>query len=312
MKNRLSASQTLPRRMSIPRIEGFSVEDFRRDYREPGKAVIITGALDAWPAMKTWNPEFFKEKYGDREVSATHDLVFKGVSYERPEKDHRSPMKVREVVERITSGKSCYIDKGDLAFFPSLEKDFDFEEFIGPDPGHIDCKLWLGAITRTGMHYDMSDNFHAQIFGEKNVMLLSPESSAYLYPFGGCIVNSQVDPAEPDLDKFPKFARTTVYEATLQPGDMLFLPKGWWHYFRTFAPSISINCWHGGFLTAGYQARVVNAAGLHLWFKIMSDFFWYGFLRRPYKTRLYYDGPPTGMLLYQLVRTNLSHFFKKR
>ena len=34
-----------------------------------------------------------------------------------------------------------------------------------------------------------------------------------------------------------------LWQVTLDPGDVLFVPKKWWHYVQSLDTSISINTW---------------------------------------------------------------------
>jgi hypothetical protein len=47
----------------------------------------------------------------------------------------------------------------------------------------------------------------------------------------------------PDHAKFPRFAEAKYLEAVLGPGDLLFMPKGMWHYVRSLTTSVSVNFW---------------------------------------------------------------------
>lgn len=44
---------------------------------------------------------------------------------------------------------------------------------------------------------------------------------------------------------FPAFPRVPLLEAFLGPGDMLYIPPGWWHHVRSLAPSFSVSFWWG-------------------------------------------------------------------
>ena len=50
---------------------------------------------------------------------------------------------------------------------------------------------------------------------------------------------SAVDPEHVDLARYPAFAGATVLDIEVEPGDLLFLPVGWWHWVRALDVSIS-------------------------------------------------------------------------
>lgn len=59
---------------------------------------------------------------------------------------------------------------------------------------------------------------------------------------------SAVDVEEPadsavNKAKYPLFANAKHVDCVLGPGDILLIPKGWWHYVRSITPSFSINFW---------------------------------------------------------------------
>lgn len=53
----------------------------------------------------------------------------------------------------------------------------------------------------------------------------------------------QVDVNAPDPDSFPLFMRVPYSECTLNEGDILYIPRRWWHFVRAETPSISVNYW---------------------------------------------------------------------
>jgi hypothetical protein len=55
-----------------------------------------------------------------------------------------------------------------------------------------------------------------------------------------------VDPMAPDLKKYPRFAEAARHaqSTTLEPGDALYIPYGWWHGVESLEPlSILVNYW---------------------------------------------------------------------
>jgi hypothetical protein len=93
------------------------------------------------------------------------------------------------------------------------------------------------------MHYD-TENVHAtvtEIYGDKEFVLYAPSDTPYLYPNPKQPNQSLLrDPHHADAERFPLFAKARQYRAVLRPGDMVFVPCGWWHTARALSPSISI------------------------------------------------------------------------
>lgn len=102
-------------------------------------------------------------------------------------------------------------------------------------------------------------NCYAQVLGRKRVWLAPPSIGPYMYAHGGCpndeaevyaTNTSQVPVFElssSDRTKYPHFfeqVEAECMEEILEPGDMLFMPPGWWHAMRgegtTFAWSVSM------------------------------------------------------------------------
>ncbi len=95
------------------------------------------------------------------------------------------------------------------------------------------------------LHYD---NCHAhaficQLHGDKEFTLFGPDQTPLLYADDAIMPNlSGVDDIEsPDLVRFPLFANAVPIKLLLGPGEMLFVPAGWWHTARMLNPSVSVS-----------------------------------------------------------------------
>ena len=287
-----------PRRSPLPRLQGFDRETFARDFDRARRPVVLSGAVASWPALGAWTPEAFAERFRDLEVSASVDLPDSQVPYLFRNVDHRRKMTFGAFVERLGAGDRCYVDQADVKRFAGLEEDYSFAPLGAADVRVT--SLWLGARTRSGLHYDYLDNLFAQVYGEKRALLVAPEAARLLYPFADNVTKSQVAPESPDLGRHRRFARATLHEALLEPGDVLFIPQGWWHYLATPGVSISLSCWYGHPLPRLHDARVMLRTGVRGWGRLIRDFFWHGVLGRPYEARLY-SLPPTGKLIWDLL-----------
>ncbi|WP_337843414.1 cupin-like domain-containing protein [Rheinheimera sp.] len=111
--------------------------------------------------------------------------------------------------------------------------------------------LWLGNRSLAACHYDSSDNLACVIAGKRRFTLFPPEQIANLYPGpleptpGGQVI-SLVDFANPDLQKFPNFAKAQAVAQVveLEPGDALYLPAMWWHQVEALESfNLLLNYW---------------------------------------------------------------------
>jgi hypothetical protein len=112
-------------------------------------------------------------------------------------------------------------------------------------------RIWIGNRIRVAPHYDLMENIGVCLAGRRRFTLFPPEQLANLYagPFeltpAGTPV-SMVDPLAPDLERYPRYAEAwaNARQATLEPGDALYIPYTWWHGVEALEPvSILVNYW---------------------------------------------------------------------
>ena len=112
--------------------------------------------------------------------------------------------------------------------------------------------FWFGPKgCVTPLHHDPMDNLFFQYVGRKRVLLYPPQKQGTLkdlyYAGKGHSIQdntSAVDVENPDINKFPNFAEApAAQEALVGPGDVLFIPKRWWHHVRSLETSVSVNSW---------------------------------------------------------------------
>jgi hypothetical protein len=107
----------------------------------------------------------------------------------------------------------------------------------------------------------------AQVEGRKHVLLFPPSQTYNLYPHP---VAHQMDnftiadPEAPDTERFPALARARALETTLTPGEVLWLPRFWWHLVRQLdagKPNLSLNFWVGYKGTHGFMQELRSKVG---------------------------------------------------
>jgi ribosomal protein L16 Arg81 hydroxylase len=78
-----------------------------------------------------------------------------------------------------------------------------------------------------------------QLHGRKQFTLVAPGVTPRVYNEVG--VYAEVDPANPDYQAYPDFRDAATTLVTLEPGETLFLPVGWWHRVESLDISISLS-----------------------------------------------------------------------
>jgi len=100
--------------------------------------------------------------------------------------------------------------------------------------------LWVGpAGTFTPLHFDLTNNFIAQIVGRKRLKLLPASEAGRLGEEG--VVYSQIKDLEAPLDPIvhPRLNGVRVFDLELAAGEILFVPFGWWHQVRALDFSVT-------------------------------------------------------------------------
>ncbi len=209
--------------------------------REP---VLFKGLAGAWPALTKWTPDFLQQIAGDRIVTVV-----------RGDREANHPvfesMRLADFFAHCfrpddVESSTLYLKEFDLLDeLPVLLQDVDFSPLEFPDSRSYH-DAWIGQRgARTGLHCDIFNNFLTHIVGRKKVTVIPPENTPDVYPSGKfdyCARLAGVNGFEPDLARFPRFARALEAGTTyiLEPGDTLYIPKLWWHQVSSETPTISL------------------------------------------------------------------------
>lgn len=229
----------------VQTVSKISADDFLRKHIRPKQPLKMTGMMSDWPAMKKWSFEFFRDLKSDSTVHLEEGNVMQKSTEFRKETFSDYIKKLIDEPEDAESGSSAYLSVFKVFNeFPELREDVDFSILNQHKLKHSSVG-WLGpAGTVTGYHIDWGDNILAQIHGRKCIHLASPADSPNMYvskKFDQGTTISEVDLLNYDREKFPKFAGVKHTKVVLHPGEMLFIPRGWWHHVQSLDKSISVS-----------------------------------------------------------------------
>jgi len=231
----------------VDRRSGLSRDEFRDQYYALNSPVVLQNLMTGWAATSKWTADYLKSVAGEGvvEIMTNRDA---DANFEKNSNAHRTELRFADYVNMVYSGKvtNDYCLVAGNGFFnrpvsDELLADFAaFPEYLNPLNADRRCFLWFGpAGTVTPLQYDRCNVLLAQIAGRKRYRLVPASQWQYVYNSEGTI--SDVDCERPDLDRHPRFRHATVIDVVVQPGEVLFLPVGWWHHTRSLDVSMTVS-----------------------------------------------------------------------
>lgn len=235
---------------SIRRIDlsAISSDLFFEKYQKSGTPVIITGLqVDDWNLnylCKQLDQQEFLFRYYGRERYQQDKRTWKNIGsgvplQVMPFTDYVELLKSHEAHEKDIYLAKCSLKDTNLAKCNSLS---GIGEKLGLTKPVGNLNLWVAPGGHVEcLHYDTLDGILIQLHGSKKVLLFPPSQTYNLYPFSvfvhllhGLELRawfSKVYPENPDFVAFPKLKRALEHkqEVILKPGEMLYIPIGWWH-----------------------------------------------------------------------------------
>jgi len=249
-------------KFSIEYREELSCDEFSAKYLYPLRPVVIRKAIHQWRAVARWSPEFFKSEFGQMSFTINESEPIDKYSGAGGSLELTMAELIDRVLESTDENPAPYFRNKILySLFPMLKEDIQpLPKYLFPNwLGDRYLVKYVGEVLNRGaaielyiggkggtfpvLHYDgaATHAFLMQIYGRKEFIIFSPDQARYLYPLPERRNLSQVNVLKPDLEKFPLFAQAVPTTFILEPGELLFIPSGWWHTTRMLSPSISIS-----------------------------------------------------------------------
>lgn len=225
-------------------VDAISPVDFKKQYLDPRKPVVIKNLTKDWPAREKWTTDYFKTLAGDIEVPLYDNSK---ADPSKPINAATAKMKLRDYLDLIKR------EPTELRIFlfnffkhvPSLKDDVIIpKDLMGGFIESMPAMFFGGSNSVTFLHYDIDlpHIFHTHFGGRKHVILFENKWKRRLY----CIPNAtyaleDYDILNPDYEKFPALQGVQGEEVFLEHGDTLFMPTGYWHWMKYIDGSFSLS-----------------------------------------------------------------------
>ena len=271
----------------IDTVDDISPEDFKTKYFIPQQPVVIRNLAKQWPAYTKWNWDYLKQAVGDKQVGIYNNVKSDAYTPVNKADDYTS---FGEYIDMIKSGPAAWR----IFLFnifnhaPQLTEDFSWPEQLMK--GFVKRVPMLftggqGSITHIHFDIDLSHILHTQFMGRKRVLLFPNHEQYKLYrkPFE---VLSLADfsnyydgeKSKLDIKKFPAVEFARGFDTTLNHGDTLFMPGGYWHHMEYldsgFAMSLrALNSSLGGKLKGAWN--ITGMRGIDTVMKKTVPIQWY-------------------------------------
>jgi histone arginine demethylase JMJD6 len=247
-------------RVDTPRkLAAISRAEFRLAHLNPRIPLVLeASAQTAIPAVRKWDLDFFLAHYGERHVPID------GLQSGRDET-------LKNYIGQIRSRSQDEINvvpymRNLLLFerFPELRADFDMPWIANPnwlqskvlgDFSGGSWRFWVELfLSGEGSRFPFVhiDPYHThawslQISGRKRFWLWSPLAGQVDKLRDGSLLRKSPSPVTTETQFANFFPDRAAQSVVLRPGELLFLPAGWWHTTETSEESVTLG---GNFVEA--------------------------------------------------------------
>lgn len=222
-------------------VPGISAEDFKKKYFDTQVPVVIKDLSKSWVAYNKWNWDYFKDIVGDKKVGIYNNVKSDAYTPVNKADDYTT---FGEYIDMIRRGPAAWR----IFLFnifnhaPQLTGDFTWPDHLAKGFVKRVPMLFVGgqgSITHMHFDIDLSHIFHTQFMGRKRVLLFPYGEQYKLYrkPFEVLSIADfsnyyDQEKSKVDVSQFPALEHANGFDVTLEHGDTLFMPGGYWHHME--------------------------------------------------------------------------------
>ncbi|CBY22595.1 unnamed protein product [Oikopleura dioica] len=149
----------------------------------------------------------------------------------------------RTRISKVTSHRNTLDFHPLLEQAPELYDDIEFPDYCFTETSdEPEVNAWIGPVgTVSSMHTDNKFNLFSQIRGKKYLVFADQKFSSLIPPVNKVMFNSSK--LEVEDQEVWENSGIDFEDCVVEEGDLLYIPKLYWHYVRSLTPSISLSIW---------------------------------------------------------------------
>lgn len=227
--------------------DAIDAEEFHLRFYPANLPVIYRDCLSPASLAEALAFERLDSEFGGREVEIQEGRSSES-DFERKSDSLKSAARFGDFLRRVrdaTDSNDFYMTANNASSNASLlEAAFDpaslCPELLDGSKAQGQVFLWVGPRgTFTPAHHDLTNNLFLQVHGSKEFRLASSLALLELDNDRHCYLASSL--SENDERRRAAGLPPLSFTVTLEAGDILFIPLGWWHEVRGLSPSVSVS-----------------------------------------------------------------------
>jgi hypothetical protein len=227
-------------RQNIDRREGLSRERFVDEYELPNRPVIITDVVREWPAFTKWTDEYLLETCGSYRFAAAAARM--------------SMSQYLQYAQQTREERPLYLfDHQFGEEVPQLAADYSVPTYFSEDLFSVlgddrpNYRWLIVGPARSGSSFHIDPNstsaWNAVVRGRKKWILYPPNvvPPGIFASADGAEVASPVSLTDWFLTHYETTSKgPQPFEAICEAGELIFVPRGWWHLVINLEDSVAI------------------------------------------------------------------------
>eukprot|EP01061_Rhynchopus_euleeides_P041756 TRINITY_DN73001_c0_g1_i1.p1 TRINITY_DN73001_c0_g1~~TRINITY_DN73001_c0_g1_i1.p1 ORF type:complete len:500 (+),score=192.90 TRINITY_DN73001_c0_g1_i1:47-1501(+) len=218
-----------------------SKEEFVEQYEKPGIPVVLTDLVTEWDAFKLWDWDYLLKSWGEQEFQCEAARLTIG--------------EFKAYCDKQFDDRPIYLFDSKFAdTIPSIEGQYTVPKYFDDDLFKVlgdkrpDFRWLIAGPTRSGSSFhkdpNATDAWNACLRGLKKWVFFPPSivPPGVMCSEDGADVTSPMSLIEWFSNYYDRCDEVSVrpLEVLVRPGEMMYIPHGWWHLCLNLTPTLCI------------------------------------------------------------------------